>query len=354
MTTKWTADQVNYLNIALMVLAAGLAFRFPFELFLFSYTVLGPLHYLSEISWLKDRNFYTQGKYDYMVLVLAGALVTVLTFHFFGPSPKRLAEFVTCAVFLAAFSFAFFKKPLVRLGALFPVLALAGILSLGSFFVPLFGVFLPTLIHVFIFTGLFLLAGAMKGKSFSGFLSLGVFLSLAGLLLFFHIGVGHSQVSAYAQNNYGMFDPNGTPTNPFIGLNFVTLQALGFHQFGHPSGSLSDFIDSINAYLYHDPVALALMAFIAYAYTYHYLNWFSKTSIIRWHEVPRARMGWILGIWIASLALSAWNYQTGFRWLFFLSFTHVLLEFPLNHLTWVGIGKQIRNGASSKPTPEAG
>ena len=50
MTTKWTVDQVNYLNIALMVLSAGLAFRFPFELFLFSYTVLGPLHYLSEIS----------------------------------------------------------------------------------------------------------------------------------------------------------------------------------------------------------------------------------------------------------------------------------------------------------------
>jgi hypothetical protein len=349
MTPKWTVDQVNYLNIALMVLSAGLAFRFPFELFLFSYTVLGPLHYLSEISWLKDRNYYTQGKYDYLVLVLAGALVTILTFHFFGPSPKRLAEFVTCAVFLAAFSFAFFKKPLVRLGALLPVLGFSAILSLGSFFVPLFGVFLPTLIHVFIFTGLFLLAGALKGKSFSGFLSLGVFMSLAGFLLFFHPGGGHSEASAYARDNYGTYEPDGTPTNPFIGLNFVTLQALGFHQFGQPSGSLSDFIDSINAYLYHDPVALALMAFIAYAYTYHYLNWFSKTSIIRWHEVSRKRMGLILGIWIVSLGLSAWNYQTGFRWLFVLSFTHVLLEFPLNHLTWVGIGKQIRNRASSEP-----
>jgi hypothetical protein len=354
MPAKWTTDQINYLNIVLMALAAGLAFRFPFELFLFSYTVLGPLHYLSEISWLRDRNYYTQGKYDYLVLILAGALVTVLTFRLLGPSPKGAAEFVTCAVFLGAFSFAFFKKPFTRLGALFPVLALTALLSYFAFFAPLFGIFLPTLIHVFVFTGLFLLAGALRGKSFSGFLSLGVFLSLAALLLFFHAGSGHSDASGYARDNYGTFQADGTPTNPFIGLNFVTLQALGFHQFGRPAGSLADFTASINAYLYHDPVALALMAFIAYAYTYHYLNWFSKTSIIRWHEVSGKRMGWIIGIWIASLGLSAWNYQTGFRWLFFLSFTHVLLEFPLNHLTWVGIGKQIRKNAASESATETG
>ncbi|HET9870420.1 MAG TPA: hypothetical protein VFR02_07995, partial [bacterium] len=60
MVRTWTVDRVNALNIGLMALSAALAFRFPFELFLFSYTVLGPLHYLTEISWLKDRGFYTQ------------------------------------------------------------------------------------------------------------------------------------------------------------------------------------------------------------------------------------------------------------------------------------------------------
>jgi hypothetical protein len=350
---SWTAgaDQVNYLNMGLMLLSAGLAFRFPFELFIFSYTVLGPLHYLTEISWLKDRGFYTQGKYDYLVLTAVGALVTALTFEWLGPSPKGLEEFLVCAAFLSAFCFAFFKKPLVRLAAFPPVLGLSFLLSLTTFFIPLFGIFLPTLIHVFLFTGLFLWAGALRSKSFSGALSLAVFVGLAGFLLFFQ-GSGHLTAGAYARENYGTFGENGLPTNPFIGLNFVALQSLGLHQFAKSSGSLGDFVAALNQYLYQDPVALALMAFIAYAYTYHYLNWFSKTSVIRWHEMPKKRLIWILGIWILSLGLSAWNYQTGFRWLFFLSFTHVLLEFPLNHLTWVGIGRDLGKPFIRKAAPE--
>ncbi|MGH7739913.1 MAG: hypothetical protein ACREL1_07180, partial [bacterium] len=199
---------------------------------------------------------------------------------------------------------------------------------------------LPTLIHVFMFTGLFLLAGALRGRSLSGFLSLGIFGALAGFLFLFHSG-GHAPAGLGAQQDYGLFQANGRPSNPFIGLNFAVTRTLGLHQFGQPGLSLQAFADGVNHYLYQDPAALALMAFIAYAYTYHYLNWFSKTSLLRWHQMPRQRMGWILTIWVSSLALSAWNYQTGFRLLFFLSFTHVLLEFPLNHLTWVGIGREL-------------
>ncbi len=46
---------VNYLNMGLMVLSCALAFVLPFELFLLAYAVLGPLHYLTQISWLHDR-----------------------------------------------------------------------------------------------------------------------------------------------------------------------------------------------------------------------------------------------------------------------------------------------------------
>ena len=53
---------VNYLNAGLMVLSAGLAFILPFELFLFAYAVLGPLHYLTQISWLHDRGYHTKRK----------------------------------------------------------------------------------------------------------------------------------------------------------------------------------------------------------------------------------------------------------------------------------------------------
>src|SRR5215813_1986954 len=57
-----TLAQVNYLNICLMILSAAFAFCLPFELFLFSYAVLGPLHYLTEISWLHERRFFTVGR----------------------------------------------------------------------------------------------------------------------------------------------------------------------------------------------------------------------------------------------------------------------------------------------------
>ena len=50
-----TTSQVNYLNIGLMIVSAIAAFILPFELFLFAYAVLGPLHYLTESSWLQDR-----------------------------------------------------------------------------------------------------------------------------------------------------------------------------------------------------------------------------------------------------------------------------------------------------------
>src|SRR5262249_5848511 len=55
-------DKTNYLNTILIVLSLGLAWFVPFQLFVFSYAVLGPLHYLTEISWLHDRNYFTNGK----------------------------------------------------------------------------------------------------------------------------------------------------------------------------------------------------------------------------------------------------------------------------------------------------
>ena len=84
------------------------------------------------------------------------------------------------------------------------------------------------------------------------------------------------------------------------------------------------------------------MRFIAFAYTYHYLNWFSKTSIIKWHLVERKYLILTLGIWVLALALYASDYRTGLKFLFFLSFLHVFLEFPLNWKTFIDIGKEIK------------
>src|SRR5262245_18143978 len=73
-----STDQVNYLNIGLMIVAMLAAFVRPFELFLFAYAFLGPLHYLTEISWLHDRNYFTRGKYDCLVLIGIACVIAVV------------------------------------------------------------------------------------------------------------------------------------------------------------------------------------------------------------------------------------------------------------------------------------
>ena len=82
------------------------------------------------------------------------------------------------------------------------------------------------------------------------------------------------------------------------------------------------------------PTALKVQIFIAFAYTYHYLNWFSKTSIIGWKEaLTTKRTVYISAIWIAAVGIYLYDFATGFVALYFLSLLHVFFEFPLNVVT---------------------
>src|SRR6266704_2880603 len=69
-------DQINYLNIGLMLISCVVALFIPFELFLFAYAILGPAHYLTEISWLQKRQFFTKGRHDFWLLGALGVLVS--------------------------------------------------------------------------------------------------------------------------------------------------------------------------------------------------------------------------------------------------------------------------------------
>src|SRR5688572_2200550 len=51
-------DRLNWINVGLMVVSAAVAVAAPFHLFLFAYAILGPLHYLTEISWLHNRQYF--------------------------------------------------------------------------------------------------------------------------------------------------------------------------------------------------------------------------------------------------------------------------------------------------------
>lgn len=326
-----SADAINYANIGLMVFSCVAAYRFPFELFLFSYAVLGPLHYLTEISWLHDRGYFVktepvrrtaQGRWYWLALVaatLAVMLYGLVAETVFKQSLSPAFEIgLFYAVFIGASLLVFVKNQAVS-AALIALTAFALMLFSGSRYFGLVALLLITIVHVFVFTAAFVLLGALKSRSRSGVLSLAVFLLCAVSFFVYVPGSLGSTVGDYVRHSYGSFQT--------LNAELIKLFHLG-------SGtSLSEIYDST--------AGLTIMRLISYAYTYHYLNWFSKTSIIKWHEVSRSRAAVIAGAWLGSLAMYAYSYELGFVVLYVLSVLHVMLEFPLNHQTFAGIAKEL-------------
>jgi hypothetical protein len=316
-----TLPQLNILNIGLMLAAAAGAFFFPFELFLFSYAVLGPLHYLTQISWLHSRGYFTSGRRD--AIALAAGAVALLLLRFVLPIDNAAdwATAVVLVVFTAALAFVLPTTPLVKAVLIGGALLVAAWASGMDTAQTLLLTFVPTIIHVFLFTGLFILYGALKGRnvSRSGIASLGVFLACTASFFVVHPGFADRLPSAYVRNTYALF----------ADLNVDLASWLRLPSLAAPDA------------LYRSPTGLALMRFIAFAYTYHYLNWFSKTSVIQWHKIPPLWSAVNVVLWFAALGIYAWDYRTGMLVLFALSWLHVLLEFPLDHRTFLGIGREL-------------
>jgi len=157
-----------------------------------------------------------------------------------------------------------------------------------------------------------------------------------------------ADVASYVRNSFGFMTTDGNFSDGFVSLNYMFMKVFHLHDFD-PRGHTDflSFVNDFNTFLYSNPIALSVMSFIAFAYMYHYLNWFSKTSVIQWHNISRTRLGGIVALWLASIGLYMYDYRVGLKWLFFLSFSHVLLEFPLNHITFINIGKEIKQIAST-------
>lgn len=305
----FTDTGINYTNMGLMVLSLLVAFYLPFHLFLFVYAVLGPLHYLTEISWLDKRNFFTKNKYDIWLFIFTAILLTIGVFNHKSKVNAMSSTLIFTALVYAIILFTtkntVLKYVLVLFVFVFTYSAKAD--TVIPFFVT-FGALLPTIIHVFIFTALFILFGALKTKSKSGIFSFFLLLTCAIIIFFLPDG------------NYVQADET---TRKNISTYFIIINKALAYVFG------SDAFKSVDDYFSHSQ-GIAIMRFIAFAYTYHYLNWFSKTSVIKWHEISKIRMGMIAGLWIISVFLYYLDYRIGFNFLFLLSMLHVFLEFPLN------------------------
>lgn len=318
-------ERVDIINIVLMLVSAAVAFVMPFELFLFVYAVLGPLHYLTEISWLHDKNYYTKSKNDAIWLLVVGI---ALTLYFFKSQigldfPEMFDANLVFIGLLSALVFVTVKNPIYKIGG---IILLVFVSQLAHNFNYFLTVFIPTLIHVYVFTAFFMLFGATKSDSRFRYWAVAVMLVIPFLLYYVLPEVDVFSATDYSKEVYA----------PFTAVNVVWFRYIEKIQF---SGSM----DALDDLIYHSPKGIVLMRFIAFAYTYHYLNWFSKTRIIQWHKVPKARFIVVIIIWVLSVALYLYNYMIGLQWLIFLSFMHVLLEFPLNCLSIIGVGKHIKN-----------
>ena len=328
------AKKIEITNFLLIWVTLVFAFQFPFQLFLFSYAILGPLHYLTEINWLEKKNYFLDGQRDkknYLKAVFIGLLLLTITFAFFEIGKWELTKpwqdsilksdisqplntytqwsfSALFVVFIFAVVFQSTKLAINRM-LIIGICALATLfLYKFTFFAVCFGIFLPTIIHVFLFTLLFMWSGAKKSKSTWGYVNV---VSMIFVLI----------VIAARENLVLSSDTSQSTFETFIATNFHQVNYALTRMLGDSGGS------NWNLQL---PIVWKVQTFIAFAYTYHYLNWFSKTSVIQWHKVDKRKMTITLTLWISCCLMFYFNYRIGLAAIYVLSMLHIILEFPLN------------------------
>lgn len=327
---KISSTHVDQWNTALLILSFIVAMAIPFRLLLFSYAFLGPLHYLTEIRWLEDRNYFVERKGFFRAVALIAALIAALplillylTFFISEGqvninSPFDLGSIALITVLILSALLVnnnLRSKPWL---ALFIGLVLA--LLLSSFLpvgIAVLGLFIPTIIHVYFFTGAFMISGYQKSKNKWSFLN---------VILFLIIPLAIALLPEMAKASGDAYLPK--------------MVSAGFDQLVNGIAVIFRG-DTIRQEL-NSPFAIKIQSFIAFAYTYHYLNWFSKTRIIGWSLSLKSTrsISLLISLWLGAVALYLFNFSLGLKVLFLLSFIHVILEFPLNFRTLKSILKQ--------------
>lgn len=307
-------NKTEFFNIFLILLSLIISFVFPFELFLFSYAILGPLHYCTEISWLHEKNYFTDNKKNVIPLYFFSFLFLFSV----NSSFLSIDSIVSIIVFSISISFlfSFFIIRQKQFSLLYFFIILILCLSIQVIFVLkiIFYYFVATLIHVYFFTGIFILSGNLKRRNMIGHIGFLFFIMAPFVCFLLPVQVHHTY--DYFKNNYSLIMHN------MIKDNFSLLN-----------------ISVSNENFFQNEWVIKFSRFISFAYTYHYLNWFSKTNIIGWYHVSKKRNLLIFCVWIISVLSYGYNYMFGYQLLLFLSMLHVFLEFPLNWLSILNMFK---------------
>ncbi|MBL7825912.1 MAG: hypothetical protein JNJ57_04725 [Saprospiraceae bacterium] len=336
--------KIDWLNVGLIILTLIAAFWMPFALFLFSYAVLGPLHYMTEINWLEERKYFSKSNLTPWLLGACVLFICLGSFFAEGRQNPVLSGYhntlnasfaagffkwleanlvhIAFISFVLGVALAAFKGWAARLAVVLMGVSLAYAFRNSNNYTVLVGSMLPTIIHVGIFTGIFMLYGALKAASKPGLIAVGAFVAAHLVIIFWPINP-----SSY------FLDQSGDVAHRFNQSGFQGV----IYQIGQFIGSF----ESASTYALNSESGIRLGIFLAFIYTYHYLNWFSKTSVIRWHQVSKRKLAVAIFIWIFSVALYTYDYRVGLLALLFLSLLHVVYEFPLNYISIIGVLEEL-------------
>lgn len=294
-------DAVDRVNLGLVLLSCAIAHVFPVDLLVLVYAILGPAHYLTEISWLHDRNYFTRRRFDFLPLIA----VTLIVYFIDDTGYDHIALVAGIAFAIAAVAT---ERLWLRLLIVLAGTA-AGVALLLEPVTAWAIILVPSMIHIVVFTAVFILLGALRNNSAYAYLTLAA-LVLCGATFFTDV------IPSLAPSAYGLD-------------NIMALQGMHRAFFG------------VLGFEYDDPLATKLFGFVAFALTYHYLNWFSKVSIIQWHRMPPRRLAAISLLYAGCVGLYFYDYALGFKIVLLISFGHVILEFPLNARSFAEVGSQI-------------
>ena len=265
------ANKVDFINVVLIIVSLLLSFLLPFSLFLFSYAVLGPLHYMTEINWLNEKNYFIKNRRWIWFFISLSLLVSIpvifnLSVFSLHSQPEVIrnlilgiaaqTDLILLTMILFAVGVVFLKKWTHVVLFLVLSLFLSKLITryvLGSYI--LVGIFLPTIIHVYLFTFFFMLLGALNSNSRVGWIGL-LLLGLCPVIIMF------------SEINPALY------TITESGKSISTAQNFRFTNYiaGYFNASANERIISLSA------TGIKIQTFVAFCYTYHYLNWFSKVS----------------------------------------------------------------------------
>ena len=314
---------IDGVQLVLMLASLVVAVIVPFRLFFLVYAVLGPIHYLTEINWLRERNYFMKDRrwiWFYALVTAAVAFPTISFLPIFSDiqesqvvnrlvyQVKSYDDIILFTAFFFAIGLIHFRKLSHLLPFLIVSVILGKLITEYLVFAFIIGIFLPTIIHVYIFTMLFMIAGTIKSRSKLGIASI-VLLILTPLIILAipidpadYLGTGTEEIMSTVRN-FEFIQFLGEYFNVMQNKQFIPLTAG----------------------------AVKLQIFVAFSYTYHYLNWFSKTSLIGWYQnVSKPQLSVILLIWAGLVGLTIYDYGVGYTVLFGVAILHIVFEFPLN------------------------